>query len=145
MGQMLGKETRGAMQKPRARALICNGSEKMFHPDGRLLKSSRPVDRENQRNLKKRIGNLRLKTSVYIATSLDGFIARENGDLDWLPGPNTENEGDYGYGAFMSTVDFIVMGRHTFEKALTFGAWALPAKTRCGARQSTSEYSFEPC
>ena len=64
-----------------------------------------------------------MKTSIYIATSLDGFIARENGDLDWLPVPNGGNDGDYGYAAFLSTVDFIVMSRHTFEKARTFGDW----------------------
>ena len=35
-----------------------------------------------------------MKVSVYIATSLDGFIARENGDLDWLPVPDTDGAGD---------------------------------------------------
>ena len=63
-----------------------------------------------------------LKVSVYIATSLDGFIARKNGDIDWLP---TGNEGgeDFGYAKFMSTIDHIVMGRNTFEKVLSFGGW----------------------
>jgi dihydrofolate reductase len=61
---------------------------------------------------------------VYIATSLDGFIARENGDLDWLPsGGDGKNREDYGYKAFMDTVDFLVMGRNTYEKVLTFGDW----------------------
>lgn len=65
-----------------------------------------------------------MKTSVYIATSLDGFIARGNGDLDWLPsGADAGSNGDYGYGAFMSTVDVVVMGRRTFEKVRTFGEW----------------------
>jgi dihydrofolate reductase len=63
-----------------------------------------------------------VKVSVYIATSLDGFIARKNGDLDWLPAP-TEGGEDFGYAEFMSTIDYIVMGRNTFEKALTFGGW----------------------
>lgn len=63
-----------------------------------------------------------LKVSVYIATSLDGFIARKNGDLDWLPTP-TEGGEDYGYADFMSTVNAIVMGRNTFEKVLSFGGW----------------------
>lgn len=61
-----------------------------------------------------------MKCSVFIATSLDGFIARPNGDLDWLPGDDVE---DHGYYAFMDTVDGLVMGRGTFEKVLTFGAW----------------------
>ncbi len=61
-----------------------------------------------------------MKASVYIAFSLDGFIARKNGDLDWLPEPGSTNE-DYGYHAFMETVDALVMGRNTFEKVLSFG------------------------
>ncbi len=70
-----------------------------------------------------------MKASVYIATSLDGFIARENGDLDWLPGSDGSNgdgdsgDGDFGYKAFMDSVDVLVMGRNTFEKVLSFGAW----------------------
>lgn len=65
-----------------------------------------------------------MKASVYIATSLDGFIAREDGSLDWLP-PGGSGEGgeDYGYKAFMATVDVLVMGRNTYEKVLTFGDW----------------------
>ena len=58
------------------------------------------------------------RCSVFIATSLDGFIARPNGDLDWLDRANaTVPEGeDCGYQAFMDTVDILVMGRHTYEK-----------------------------
>ena len=63
-----------------------------------------------------------LKVSVYIATSLDGFIARKNGDIDWLPAP-VEGGEDFGYAEFMSTVDCVVMGRNTFEKVLTFSGW----------------------
>jgi len=62
-----------------------------------------------------------LKVSVYIATSLDGFIARKNGDIDWLTGG--EGGEDYGYAEFMSDIDHIVMGRNTYEKVLTFGGW----------------------
>ena len=65
-----------------------------------------------------------MKKSVYIATSLDGFIARENGDLDWLPGSDgtTESE-DFGYNKFFESVDVMIMGRKTFEKVLSFGEW----------------------
>jgi dihydrofolate reductase len=68
-----------------------------------------------------------MKISVYIATSLDGFIARKNGGLDWLP-PGNDGGEDYGYAEFMSTVDHIVMGRNTFEKVLTFGEWSYNKK-----------------
>jgi dihydrofolate reductase len=61
-----------------------------------------------------------LKATAYIATSLDGFIARENGDTDWLPTPGTE---DYGYREFMDTVDVLIMGRNTFAKVLAFPEW----------------------
>jgi dihydrofolate reductase len=70
-----------------------------------------------------------IKASVFIATSLDGFIARANGDLDWLTGAeSTPTEQDYGYQDFMDTVDTIVMGRNTFELALTFDPWPYSGK-----------------
>lgn len=60
---------------------------------------------------------------VYIATSLDGYIATLEGGLEWLYAtPNLDND-DYGYGAFISGIDAIVMGRKTFEKILTFDPW----------------------
>ena len=63
-----------------------------------------------------------MKASVFIAASLDGFIARADGDIDWLGG--TEEGADHGYETFMKTVDILVMGRNTFEKVLSFGgAW----------------------
>jgi len=59
---------------------------------------------------------------VFIATSLDGFIARKDHALDWLPQEKIEGE-DSGYEAFISSVDGLIMGRGTFEKVLTFGDW----------------------
>ena len=65
-----------------------------------------------------------IKASVFIATSLDGFIARANGDLDWLTGAQSAStEQDYGYQEFIDTVDTIVLGRNTFELVLTFDTW----------------------
>ena len=65
-----------------------------------------------------------MECSVFIATSLDGFIARTNGDLDWLPGESSGiPDEDHGYHAFMNTVDVLIMGRGTIDKVLTFGAW----------------------
>jgi dihydrofolate reductase len=64
-----------------------------------------------------------MRGSVFVATSLDGFIARENGDIDWLESAAEGSGEDYGFQAFMSSVDVLVMGRRTFEKALTFGGW----------------------
>ncbi len=60
---------------------------------------------------------------VYIATSLDGFIAKKDGDISWLENmPQIKGE-DYGYSLFIQKVDALVMGRNTFEKVLTFNSW----------------------
>ena len=62
-----------------------------------------------------------LKATVFIATSLDGFIARPDGAIDWLPtGADTKFE-DYGYAELMKSVDALVMGRKTFETVRGFG------------------------
>jgi dihydrofolate reductase len=66
-----------------------------------------------------------MKASVFIATSLDGFIARPDGGLDWLPGDDVE---EHGYTEFIATVDAIVFGRKTFETVLTFGSWPYGTK-----------------
>ncbi|MGZ3769393.1 MAG: dihydrofolate reductase family protein [Bdellovibrio sp.] len=62
------------------------------------------------------------KISVYIAMSLDGYIATENNSLDWLRIVRVEGE-DYGYGEFFSTVDTIVMGRNTYDVVKEFSYW----------------------
>jgi dihydrofolate reductase len=65
-----------------------------------------------------------MKATVYIATSVDGFIARENGGIDWLPGGgDAESSEDYGYQELIDSVDAIVMGRNTYELVLSFGSW----------------------
>jgi dihydrofolate reductase len=61
-----------------------------------------------------------MTVSVFIGTSLDGFIARPNGDLDWLPAGGGE---PHGYNEFIASVDAIVIGRKSFEKVLTFETW----------------------
>ena len=83
----------------------------------------------------------KIKVSVYIATSLDGYIAREDGDIGWLhegeePGEIEEfAEGqesgdveDAGYGDFFNSIDILVMGRGSFEKVLEFDPWPYGAK-----------------
>jgi dihydrofolate reductase len=58
--------------------------------------------------------------SVFIGTSLDGFIARPDGDITWL-NSRAEGAGDYGYDEFMAGVDTVVMGRATYEVVIGFG------------------------
>lgn len=63
------------------------------------------------------------KVSVFVGTSLDGFIAREDGGLDWLMGGTDVTPAEYGYDAFIKDIDAIVMGRRTYEVGLTFDTW----------------------
>lgn len=65
-----------------------------------------------------------MKASVFCGTSVDGFIARTNDDLDFLP----EGGEEHGFTEFMASVDAVVMGRRTFEKVLTFGGWPYGSK-----------------
>ena len=66
-----------------------------------------------------------IKCSVFIATSLDGFISRTDGSIDWLNKASSlvPKGEDLGYQQFISSVDGIVMGRNTFEQVLSFGDW----------------------
>ncbi len=60
------------------------------------------------------------KNSVYIATSLDGFIADKNGGIDFLDSIHIPEKTDMGYAGFMQQIDALLMGRNTFEKVLSF-------------------------
>jgi dihydrofolate reductase len=61
-----------------------------------------------------------MAASVFIGMSVDGFIARPNGDLDFLPPGGGE---PHGYDEFMASVDALVIGRGTFETVLSFPEW----------------------
>jgi len=65
-----------------------------------------------------------MRFRVYIAQSLDGFIARPDGAIDWLRPFDTV---DYGYETFMAEVGTVVMGRKSYELARSFGEWPYPA------------------
>src|SRR5882672_5918161 len=61
-----------------------------------------------------------MKASVFVGTSVDGFIARANGTFDFLPPGGGE---PHGYHEFMATVDALVIGRNTFDIVLAFAQW----------------------
>jgi dihydrofolate reductase len=65
--------------------------------------------------------------SVFVGTSLDGFIARENGDIEWLTGAG-DAIGDYGYDEFLASVDALVVGRKTYDLVKQFDVWPYPGK-----------------
>lgn len=64
-----------------------------------------------------------MKNSVYIAKSLDGYIATVDGKIDWLSEIPNPDGNDYGYNAFLTSIDAIVMGRNTFETVRDFASW----------------------
>jgi dihydrofolate reductase len=66
-----------------------------------------------------------MKATVFIATSVDGFIARLDGRIDWLTSgtSDAEKNEDYGYQELMNTVDTLVMGRNTYETVAGFDQW----------------------
>jgi dihydrofolate reductase len=61
-----------------------------------------------------------MKTSVFVGVSVDGFLARANGELDFLDAGGSE---PHGYEEFIASVDTIVIGRKTFEIVMGFDAW----------------------
>jgi dihydrofolate reductase len=71
----------------------------------------------------------RPRCSVFIATSLDGYIARPDGTFDFLSIVEREDE-DYGFADFFGTIDALVIGRNTYETALAFPEWPYAGK-RC--------------
>jgi dihydrofolate reductase len=72
---------------------------------------------------------MRTRCSVFIALSLDGYIARSDGSIDWLSLVARPNE-DYGYAQFHASIDALVIGRKTYETALGFDPWPYAGK-RC--------------
>ncbi len=70
-----------------------------------------------------------MQCSVYIAVSLDGFIARTDGRIDWLSMVERPGE-DYGYQRFHASIDTIIVGRSTYNMALGFEPWPYAGK-RC--------------
>jgi dihydrofolate reductase len=81
------------------------------------------------------------RTHAFLGLSLDGFIARPDGDLAWLE-KRGEEAGDTGYDAFIAGIDTLVMGRDTYEKVLTFGFW--PYEGRRVEVLSTSLHTDDP-
>jgi len=68
------------------------------------------------------------RIKLYIACSLDGFIAREDGSIDWLTEYENNPETDYGYSEFYASIGTVLMGRKTYEQVLRFGEWPYSEK-----------------
>ena len=68
------------------------------------------------------------RIKLYIACSLDCFIAREDGSIDWLTQYENNPETDYGYSEFNESIGTVLMGRKTYEQVLGFGDWPYGGK-----------------
>ena len=64
---------------------------------------------------------------LYIACSIDGYIARGDGNIEWLSMAETGSQ-DYGYHSFYDSVDALVMGRKTYQQIISFGEWPYAGK-----------------
>jgi dihydrofolate reductase len=69
----------------------------------------------------------RPKISIYIATSIDGYIARIDGSLDWLDRVGGFDE-DYGFQKLLNNIDAVILGRHTYEVAASVIDWPYKGK-----------------
>lgn len=69
----------------------------------------------------------RPKISIYIAMSIDGYIAQKDGGLDWLECGHTGDE-DYGFKKFINSIDALVLGRNTYEVVSSFEKWPYEGK-----------------
>ena len=67
------------------------------------------------------------KISVYIAMSIDGYIARKDGSIDWLEQGHVGDE-DYGFKKFFNSIDALVLGRNTYETVSAFDKWPYTGK-----------------
>ncbi|MEW9937186.1 dihydrofolate reductase family protein [Clostridium butyricum] len=63
------------------------------------------------------------KVVLYIAVSLDGYIARNNGEVDFLEGDGSDKNGDVGYIDFYNTIDTVIMGNSTYEQIMSWGEY----------------------
>ena len=70
------------------------------------------------------------KVVLYIATSLDGYIARSNGDVEWLKGDGSDPNADNGYLEFLNTIDTVIMGNTTYEQIMWW--WEYSDKCKIG-------------
>lgn len=89
---------------------------------------------------------MRPRVSVFLALSLDGFIAGENDDLSWLEPFSSDSPDDTGYTALINDIDVIVMGRNTYDTVINFDPWPYAGKRMVvmTRRELASRHGEEP-
>ena len=93
-----------------------------------MICSTRTGNGKRRRNRSDYGGTGMTKISLYIATSLDGFIADAGGGVGWLPAGDGDGGDDFGYADFYGTVSALIMGRRTYDQVRQFGDWPYPGK-----------------
>jgi dihydrofolate reductase len=81
------------------------------------------------------------RIKLYIACSLDGFIARENGSIDWLTEYENSPKTDYGYSEFYKSIGPVLMGRKTYEQVLGFEDWPYGKKKSMFSQDKKNPYA----
>ncbi|WP_320338896.1 MULTISPECIES: dihydrofolate reductase family protein [Burkholderia] len=96
--------------------------------------------------VRERMLRMRPRVSVFLALSLDGFIAGENDDLSWLEPFSSDSPDDTGYTALMNGIDVIVMGRNTYDTVINFDPWPYAGKRMVvmTRRELASRHGEEP-
>ncbi|HEX5235444.1 MAG TPA: dihydrofolate reductase family protein [Silvibacterium sp.] len=79
-----------------------------------------------------------MRASVFVGTSVDGFIARKNGDVDFLPADGGE---PHGFNEFYASVDVVVIGRNTFDWVVSYGGWPYGKKRVVALSSRTLDFS----
>lgn len=89
---------------------------------------------------------MRPQVSVFLALSLDGFIAGEGGDLSWLEAFSSDSPDETGYTSLMNDIDVIVMGRNTYDTVIAFDPWPYAGKRMVvmTRRKLASRHGEEP-
>jgi dihydrofolate reductase len=82
-----------------------------------------------------------MKTTVFVGVSVDGFLARANGELDFLDAAGSE---PHGYEDFITTIDTVVIGRKTFEIVMRFDTWPYSERRVVVAERAAAASTIEP-
>jgi len=81
------------------------------------------------------------RIQLFIAASIDGYIAREDHSIDWLDEMDDPDNGDYGYAHFIAGIDTVIMGRKTYDLVLGFDVDWPYADLKCLVVSSDQELS----
>ena len=83
------------------------------------------------------------RIQCYIATSIDGFIARKDNSIDWLEIVPIPEGSDLGYTSFYNEIDIVIMGRNTYDEVMSFGVPWPYEDSKCYIVTSDKHYKIQ--